>query len=109
MTYRFVSPKGAKRPKDLAPGLEWKPNCLIYVTISRSGSQARLLEGWDCSKYKPLHKPFCTPAKIWKSAMKRGAPSNGFADVSYYGFRGSAGRTYFSIPGTRKYSFSGCR
>ncbi len=101
VTYRFMSPSAAKRPKDLALGLPFKPNCLIYVTISPRGSGARVLEGWQCPE-RPQRAPGCDFGQVWEYAKKHHkAPHNAVANISYYGFRGTKAKYSFSISGTK--------
>ena len=41
VTYRFISPSGAKRPPDLPIGVSFKPNCLVSETESCEVKSAR--------------------------------------------------------------------
>lgn len=97
--YRFQSRANAKRPDDLALGIEHKPTCLYYVNVSAANVTAYGLEGWKCNM-EYAGKPKCSTKKVWAQAIARGAPaSNAIAELWYSSHQGK-GRWSFSIKDT---------
>jgi hypothetical protein len=98
VTYRFISPKRAKRPKDLPLGVEHKSTCLFYVNVTADKTNNYPLDGWKCPD-PPIRRPRCSAKQVWAKAIAEGAPkSNAIASL---GYRYSSGEPswYFDVKG----------
>ncbi len=83
INYRFVSPSGAKRPKDLPIGVDYEPNCLFHVWVRKDGVTLQPADGWKCEEVL-IGEPECTVAQVMKKALEKGAPrENAVAQVGY--------------------------
>jgi hypothetical protein len=89
VTYRFMSPSAAVRPKDLPLGVEHKPTCMLYVVVEAAEIEVYTLEGWSCADEVKLRLPRCSAREAWARAAAQGAPTrNAVAELSYRIFRG---------------------
>jgi hypothetical protein len=89
VTYRFMSPSAAVRPKDLPLGVEHKPTCMLYIVVEAAEIQVYTLEGWSCADAVQLRLPRCPARTAWARAAAQGAPTkNAVAQLTYWMYRG---------------------
>jgi hypothetical protein len=100
ITYRFMSPSRAKRPKNLPLGVEHKPTCLVYVSVDPRHSYLHAVDEWKCDD-PPLPPPRCSMKDVWKKARTKGAPGGAVAEIGYWADRKGKGRFSFDIPDTK--------
>jgi serine/threonine-protein kinase len=93
---RFRSPSRSKRDPSLPLGVKQEWKCEFRIEAEPGGVQIRPVNGFDCSKEKPVPPPKCSPAEVWKKAIANKAPTNAIASM---GYRSAGSRTtwYFDI------------
>jgi serine/threonine protein kinase len=88
VTYRFMSPSAAVRPKDLPLGVEHKPTCKLYVVVEADEITVYTLQGWSCDDEEKIRMPRCSAKEVWARAAAKGVPTdNAVASLSYRIFR----------------------
>jgi serine/threonine-protein kinase len=98
--YRFISPSRAKGDPDKPIGVSKDVTCLFYVNVDKDGVHAYALKGWDCDDMVPIPKPKCSMKKVWRKAIKNGAPGkNAVADIGMWASGKGDARWSFSVDG----------
>ena len=103
MTLRFISPSHVRRDPSLPRGVAQKyEKCSFYIVISPTEAEIYDTSDEMLCTYKPVARPRCSIAAIWKSALaKKPDLSDAVASLVYKDWNGHAGWDFTIREGTK--------